>query len=199
MGASRCLLGLIALFVSSANAHAVDCLVSAAPARQADAKAWLTLRAPGGESSTCWYAATRTTGHDYQQRITAIAELIAVPPNAVSSPETYGFNGGLLFEVVPGELLPDGPASFTERFSAVYGGNANTHSAATLATFRVRLRTLSRIAELSQHEADGRKFQKPEGVAVEIFPILGRGKSQQHSRICRSGADLQHWYRRFSL
>jgi hypothetical protein len=102
MGASRCLLGLIALFVSSANAHAVDCLVSAAPARQADAKAWLTLRAPGGESSTCWYAATRTTGHDYQQRITAIAELIAVPPNAVSSPETYGFNGGLLFDTDKG-------------------------------------------------------------------------------------------------
>src|ERR1700739_1095486 len=38
---------------------------------------------------------------------------------------------------------------------------------------RVRLRALSRIAELSQHEADGRKFQKREGVAVEIFPILG--------------------------
>jgi hypothetical protein len=40
-------------------------------------------------------------------------------------------------------------------------------------TLRVRLRALSRIAELSQHEADGRKFQKREGVAVEIFPILG--------------------------
>jgi hypothetical protein len=38
---------------------------------------------------------------------------------------------------------------------------------------RVRLEALSRIAELSQHEADGRKFQKREGVAVEIFPILG--------------------------
>ena len=40
-------------------------------------------------------------------------------------------------------------------------------------SLRVRLRALSRIAELSQHEADGRKFQKREGVAVEIFPILG--------------------------
>src|SRR6202035_1117475 len=42
-----------------------------------------------------------------------------------------------------------------------------------LLDLRVRLRALSRIAELLQHEADGRKFQKREGVAVEIFPILG--------------------------
>src|ERR1700675_652041 len=42
-----------------------------------------------------------------------------------------------------------------------------------LKCLRVRLKTLSRIAELSQHDADGRKFQKREGVAVEIFPILG--------------------------
>ena len=41
------------------------------------------------------------------------------------------------------------------------------------ARLRVRLKTSSRVAELSQHEADGRKFQKREGVAIEIFPILG--------------------------
>ena len=38
---------------------------------------------------------------------------------------------------------------------------------------RVRFKTSSRITELSQHEADGGKFQEREGVAVEIFPILG--------------------------
>jgi hypothetical protein len=41
-----------------------------------------------------------------------------------------------------------------------------------IGALRVRLGTLSRVAELSQHQADGRKFQKCEGVAVEIFPIL---------------------------
>jgi hypothetical protein len=38
---------------------------------------------------------------------------------------------------------------------------------------RVRFRTSSRVTKLSQHEADGGKFQEREGVAVEIFPILG--------------------------
>ena len=38
---------------------------------------------------------------------------------------------------------------------------------------RVRFKTWSRVTKLSQHEADGGKFQEREGVAVEIFPILG--------------------------
>ncbi|SRR6266566_3287959 len=38
---------------------------------------------------------------------------------------------------------------------------------------RVRFKTSSGVTELSQHEADGGKFQEREGVAVEIFPILG--------------------------
>src|SRR6266516_2375274 len=38
---------------------------------------------------------------------------------------------------------------------------------------RVRFKTSSRVAELSQHEADGREFQEREGVAIEIFPVLG--------------------------
>ena len=45
-------------------------------------------------------------------------------------------------------------------------------STKVLLSLRVRLGTLSGVAELSQHEADGREFQKREGVAVEIFPIL---------------------------
>jgi hypothetical protein len=39
--------------------------------------------------------------------------------------------------------------------------------------FRVRLKTSSRIAELSQHEADGGEFQEGKTAAVEIFPVLG--------------------------
>src|SRR3990172_1432256 len=38
---------------------------------------------------------------------------------------------------------------------------------------RVRLKTSARITKLSQHEADGGEFQEREGVAVEIFPVLG--------------------------
>ena len=35
------------------------------------------------------------------------------------------------------------------------------------------LKTSSRIAELSQHEADGGELQEGEAAAVEIFPVLG--------------------------
>jgi multidrug resistance efflux pump len=44
---------------------------------------------------------------------------------------------------------------------------------ATQKALRVRFKTSSRITELSQHEADGRKFQERERVTVEIFPVLG--------------------------
>src|SRR5580658_6634247 len=40
-------------------------------------------------------------------------------------------------------------------------------------SLRVRLKTSSRIAELSQHEADGGEFQEGKTAAVEIFPVLG--------------------------
>jgi hypothetical protein len=39
-----------------------------------------------------------------------------------------------------------------------------------LLCLEIRLKTFSRIADLSQHAADGRKFQQRKGVAVEIFP-----------------------------
>ena len=42
-----------------------------------------------------------------------------------------------------------------------------------LSALRVRLKTSSRIAELSQHEADGGEFQEGKTAAVEIFPVLG--------------------------
>ena len=38
---------------------------------------------------------------------------------------------------------------------------------------RVRPKTSARVTKLSQHEANGGEFQEREGVAVEIFPILG--------------------------
>ena len=38
---------------------------------------------------------------------------------------------------------------------------------------RVRLKTSARVTKLSQHEADGGEFQEREGIAVEIFPVLG--------------------------
>ena len=40
-------------------------------------------------------------------------------------------------------------------------------------SLRVRFKTSSGVIELSQHEADGGQFQEREGVAVEIFPVLG--------------------------
>jgi hypothetical protein len=49
-------------------------------------------------------------------------------------------------------------------------------------TLRVRLKTSSRITELSQHEADGREFQEGERVAVEIFPVLGEAAATVEPR-----------------
>jgi hypothetical protein len=58
-------------------------------------------------------------------------------------------------------LMRDGPVS-RPRASAI-----------PYRCLRVRFKTSSRVAELSQHEADGREFQEREGVAIEIFPVLG--------------------------
>ena len=43
----------------------------------------------------------------------------------------------------------------------------------SMENLKVRLKTSSRIAELSQHEADGGELQEGEAAAVEIFPVLG--------------------------
>jgi len=45
--------------------------------------------------------------------------------------------------------------------------------ARSLSALRVRPKTSARVTKLSQHEANGGEFQEREGVAVEIFPILG--------------------------
>jgi len=45
--------------------------------------------------------------------------------------------------------------------------------AVTMAGLRVRLKTSARITKRSQHEADGGEFQEHEGIAVEIFPVVG--------------------------
>jgi hypothetical protein len=52
-----------------------------------------------------------------------------------------------------------------------YAGNRFRHRSNPEQTvLRVRLKTSSRIAELSQHEADGGEFQEGKTAAVEIFP-----------------------------
>jgi len=48
-----------------------------------------------------------------------------------------------------------------------------TTSIEVAASVRVRLKTSSRIAKLSQHEADRGELQESETAAVEIFPVLG--------------------------
>ena len=47
---------------------------------------------------------------------------------------------------------------------------------------RVRFRACLRVTKLSQHETDGGKFQEREGVAVEIFPILGEAAATVEPR-----------------
>ena len=47
---------------------------------------------------------------------------------------------------------------------------------------RVRLKTSSGITKLSQHEADGCKFQERQSVAVEIFPVLGEATATVEPR-----------------
>ena len=41
-------------------------------------------------------------------------------------------------------------------------------------SLRLRPATLSRIAELSEHESDGGEFEEAERVAAEVFPVLGQ-------------------------
>jgi hypothetical protein len=120
--------GLLALAVNSVNAASIDCLSSAAAVREADPKAWptWTLRAPGHEGSKCWYAATRSTSHDYQQGTTIKRPTLETEEAVASPQETYGF-APLMSEVAPREVMPllvsDSPSSFAERFSAVFEGN----------------------------------------------------------------------------
>ena len=127
MRASPCLLGVLALFACSAKVHAIDCLPSAAAVRQEypNARPSWTLQAQGHEGSKCWYAATRPPSDDNQEG-TAIMKPVAEPPQPAQSADKSDFHARLLSEVVPRELLPDGPASFGERFSAAYGNTGTT-------------------------------------------------------------------------
>ena len=63
------------------------------------------------------------------------------------------------------------PAEWVEEVCAE--GNGDVEIGKEGYFLRVRFRTSSSVTKLSQHEADGGKFQEREGVAVEIFPILG--------------------------
>ena len=57
-----------------------------------------------------------------------------------------------------------------------------TENRVVTCTLRVRFKTSSRITELSQHEANGREFQEREGVAIEIFPVLGEAAATVEPR-----------------
>ena len=60
----------------------------------------------------------------------------------------------------------DGAAAAVERM-------LTSLEASKFLRLRVRPKTSARVTKLSQHEANGGEFQEREGVAVEIFPILG--------------------------
>src|SRR5258708_6924908 len=80
------------------------------------------------------------------------------------------FGGARSCRRTPGEL----PASLHPSLSHQRGilpGSSPVRSG--WPQLRVCFKTCSRVTKLSQHEADGGKFQEREGVAVEIFPILG--------------------------
>src|ERR1019366_7379711 len=49
-------------------------------------------------------------------------------------------------------------------------------------SIRVRPISSSRVTKLSQHEADRGEFQEREGIAVEIFPILGEAAATVEPR-----------------
>jgi hypothetical protein len=113
MHASRWIIGLLALLSGCVNAHASDCLTSAAAVRQRYPQAWpsWTLRAQGHEGTTCWYGATPATAHNHQDRRTGVEQ---------------GIRQTRVPEVSPPDVprpRPDPSASFAERFSAAYWRN----------------------------------------------------------------------------
>ena len=57
-----------------------------------------------------------------------------------------------------------------------------TSRKAQCSVLRVRPKTSSWITKLSHHEADGREFQECEGIAVEIFPVLGEAATTVEPR-----------------
>src|ERR1700758_3278197 len=70
-----------------------------------------------------------------------------------------------------------GRAETVSKFPAVSGNAWRTPSPSppksAKVKLRVRFKTSSGVTEFSEHEADGGQFQEREGVAVEIFPVLG--------------------------
>jgi len=83
----------------AASGHDPSCFPSASAVRQNHPGGWpsWTLRAPGHEGTRCWYAATRTTGHDHRSEMMPRKETVGVM-------EKLGSPGGLfdvLFGVTP--------------------------------------------------------------------------------------------------
>jgi hypothetical protein len=68
-------------------------------------------------------------------------------------------------------------------------GEAGAGKTHLIGTLRVRLKTLSRIAELSQHEVDGGEFQ--EGEAAAVSPLPGHASSYRRRASMRIGEGLR--------
>jgi len=84
-------------------------------------------------------------------------------------------NGG---KSEPAVVTTEAPVEMRHTDETAGGGNRRVRSRTGrtdvfAVRVRVRLKTCSRIAELSQHEADGGEFQEGKTAAVEIFPVLG--------------------------
>jgi hypothetical protein len=129
------MIGLLALIACSGNAHAFDCLPSAAAVRQQHPRAWpsWTLRAPGHEGGRCWYDATPSTAHGHQNE--AALEHPNETREAIASPQKISETGRRFLPEVAGAVSmprPDPVASFADRFSAAYGRNFNTDSRPTV-------------------------------------------------------------------
>src|SRR5712671_5169346 len=95
--------------------------------------------------------------------------------SALASPVTVRLAGALP-SAIAATMRGATKASGANRRTWRSQSNSRSAISARLATrpsLRVCFKTCSRVTKLSQHEADGGKFQEREGVAVEIFPILG--------------------------
>src|ERR1700746_195723 len=65
---------------------------------------------------------------------------------------------------------------------------------------RVRPGTSSRIAQLSQHEADGSEFEESESAAIEVLPVLGQSAATvQPSDGTFDNPTLGQWHEPFGM
>jgi hypothetical protein len=115
----------------------------------------------------------RPEGPEGRTRSPARTGRAAMPSAAKPPKRPSGQAERRLFEIV--NQMATAPATVRRAAAGVRGAGA-------LPCLRVRLKTFSRITELSQHDADGGEFQECEGVAIEIFPVLGEAAATVEPR-----------------